>query len=153
MPFEVAFYPGCAGFHKDARRTIMDVVLDGAIQVPFSVRQVKTIQFTEEALARKLIVGNHYHPVSSDRHELFFFIGQVPEEEEANPPPAAIFRFRKAEAEPESSPTQNIIKVGEACLVPAGIAHAFVPLRSGITMIGLSNKAFDQADDIPDRLF
>ena len=147
---EVKIYPGISDNHTDKRRRIEEAVLEKALLLPFPVRQVKIITFFQEAIDSKMPVGNHYHPKSSERDELFVFVGELSQAERKNSPVAVIFRFR----EPGESETQEAkLKVGDACFVPAGYSHAFLPLRRGLRMIGFSNKPFLKEDDVIDKLF
>lgn len=136
--------------HTDLRRRINDAAFPEEIALPFSLRQVKTIDFFPEAIEKKMAVGNHYHPVESCRHEFFTVVGLLSEKEKKNPPDALIFKWRKVG---ESEIQETKLKVGDACFVPAGNTHVFVPLREGICLVGLSNKPFNDADDVKDPIF
>ncbi len=147
---EITIFRGTPDCHIDERREIDDTFLGEEIKLPFPVRQFKTIIFTPQAVVAGMAVGNHYHPEKTNRQEFFVFQGQLSEKEKKNPPVAALFRFRKAG---EQEIEESKLKVGDACLVPAGYAHAFVPVREGVYMVGISNKPFDKGDDVTDKLF
>ncbi|MBI2038496.1 MAG: hypothetical protein HYT19_01055 [Candidatus Nealsonbacteria bacterium] len=142
----VKIFRGKSGYHKDERRLIRDAVLE-SVRLPFPVVQVKTLNFFDAAVEQKMPVGNHYHPRESRRHEFFVFLGKLPEKDN---PPAAIFRYREAG---KNDFTEINLQLGDSCFVPAGVSHAFLPLVPGVEVVALSNKAFDDDDDIPDKLF
>ena len=129
------------GGHGDRRRVITDVI------IPFhrgfaeavnasQMLQTKIIVVSETAVNAKMVLGNHYH--INGRHELFVVRGESAEE---------IFLFCYISA--NSTEVEKVfMRNGDACYVPPGITHAFVPLADDAVLFCWSNLPFSDADDV-----
>ncbi|OHA18650.1 MAG: hypothetical protein A2664_00275 [Candidatus Taylorbacteria bacterium RIFCSPHIGHO2_01_FULL_46_22b] len=128
------------GGHEDHRRVITDIVVE---DIPFPVVQTKVIRFKPESVG-KFAVGNHYHIVECNRWEFFVAVG---------PPALPLFTFRWCEAGQTANHSQYIMHNGDACLIPPGNSHAFMPDEGGASLWGFSNLQYDSAHDVPEKLF
>lgn len=126
--------------HTDPRRIIDDTTFPEAISFP--VRQIKTITFSDDAIRDGRAVGNHLHTKESGRWELFVALGDTDE---------SLFRFRFRK--PGGKVQERIMQAGDTCVIPPEHSHSFVPLRTGATILGISNQPYDSAHDVPDKLF
>jgi len=99
---------------------------------------------SKEAVDAKLAVGNHYHTLQSNRHELFVAAG---------PEGVALFCMRFALPADVYTLGEAWLRNGDACLILPGAAHAFIAITEGATLVGLSNLAYNSADDVPCKLF
>lgn len=142
----VVIFTGVADCVSDNRRVIQEAVLGGEFNLPFPAKHFKIITLSQEAVDRALAVGNHYHDKESGRDEFFVILGGRSGEKHA---PAFKFRYR----EPDGSVQETELMVGDACYVPVGWSHAFLPLKSGLQILGISNTAYFKENDIPDKLF
>jgi dTDP-4-dehydrorhamnose 3,5-epimerase-like enzyme len=124
------------GGHSDQRRTIADIILP---PLPFSVVQVKVIDFTVQSVMERLAVGNHYHTKKSERAEFFVATGPVGK---------SLFMF--AHLENGGDGNRQIVQMqhGDACLVLPESVHAFVPLVADAVLWGFSNKPYDPSHDV-----
>lgn len=149
---EVKIYLGNPQNYKDERRIRDSTVLEKALLLNFPIQQIEAITFFQKTVRLGMAIENHYHPESSGRQEFFVILGKLSEEEKEISPQAVTFRFRKA-GEPKIE--QEMLRAGDACLVPAGYSHSFLPVRDGLCIICISNKPFSQGDEdaIPDKLF
>lgn len=128
--------------HADERRSIIDVTFPGGIEIPFSIVHAKIIFLSQAAVDNGLSLGNHFHTTDSNRIEFFIAVG-----EEDVP----LFRIRAKRGGEEL--VEKIMKNGDACLVPPGVTHAFLPLRAGVQLWCYSNTAYNPEHDVPDQLF
>ncbi len=135
-------FKAIVGHHHDHRRAIDDFVVPMDVEIPFTVRQVKDVAMTDEAVQGRLVVGNHFHTPESNRRELFVATG---------PEKTALFRARFREAGGEIQ--EFTLYRGDSCIVLPTVSHAFIPLCSGVVLRGLSNLPYDAAHDVPDKLF
>lgn len=147
----VKIFRGVPDYHIDERREIYEAVLLKGIAFPFSrLLLTQVIVFSQKNFEKRMVVGNHYHPTKSKRRELFSFIGMVGEEEKNNPLQAALFRYRKGG---DTEICESVLNLGDYVLVPPGYSHAFISLRPGVMMLGISNKSFSEKDLVVDELF
>lgn len=128
--------------HVDIRRVITDITLPGDDVIPFSVVQIKTVDFSDKAVQDCMAVGNHFHTVESNRWELFVAVGSQD---------TPLFKFRYREAG-DGRIREVEMKAGDACIIPPGFSHAFVGLASGDLLLGISNMKYDLAHDTFDKL-
>lgn len=142
----VLVFTGIADCLSDNRRTIQEAVLEGGFKLPFTVKHFKILTLSQEAIDRGLAVGNHYHDNKSGRHEFFVILGGRSEKKHS---PVCKFRYR----EPGGAVQETELMMGDACFVPVGWSHAFLPLKSGLQILGISNTAYSSKDDVPDQLF
>lgn len=150
---EVLIFRGKAAGHIDNRREIRDTTLEMPVTLPFPIRQVKLINFSVQAVIQMLVVGNHYHTEESERYEFYVIYSKESQGSSGLnglSEPACIFRFRKAG---ERELQEIRMKAGDACLIPPGNSHAFMPIRAGVQIFGLSNLEYDSAHDVKDKLF
>lgn len=137
---EITFYTVERGGHLDLRRRIQDMILP---DVPFPIHQVKVLYLTAEAVRLALAVGNHFHIPESGRWELFVVVS-----EEAGD--VMRFRYRNSRG---GAIEERVLATGEACLIPPGCSHAFVPLVPGVELWGFAPMAYNADHDVADKLF
>ena len=147
---EVLVFRGKAAGHIDNRREIKDTSLEEAVELPFKLVQIKLINLFAEAVIQRLAVGNHYHTEESGRYEFYVVYCEGSQEPSGLLEPACLFRFRKAG---EGELQEIRMMAGDACLIPPGNSHAFLPLRAGVQILGLSNLKYDSGHDVTDKLF
>jgi dTDP-4-dehydrorhamnose 3,5-epimerase-like enzyme len=140
---DMSFSNITVGGHTDPRRTIVDIVFPEGFAFPFPVVQMKTVRLSEEAITGGLVVGNHYHPVASRRQELFVAVG---------PKEQPLFKFRYRE-EVGGEVKERVLSAGDTCLVVPPCTHSFIGLVHGAELWVLSNKSYDDADTVSDKLF
>ncbi|MDO8424401.1 MAG: hypothetical protein Q7S70_00495 [bacterium] len=140
----VKIYRGKPGWHIDKRRIIIDTVFREGMVLPFPIKQVKVIDFSREGVDQAMAVGNHYHSKESGRQEFFTVLGA--------PESSLCLSFRWRKAGQEKIEEKGLMN-GDGVYVPPGYSHAFVPLMSGVKLLGLSNLPFRDEDDIADKLF
>lgn len=136
------------GGHEDQRRKITDVVIRfpeafASAVAQTGLLQTKTVAMTSEAVKNGLVVGNHYHTPESNRHELFVATG--PEGE-------LLFKFAYVSGAADATAEEIVMARGDACYVPPGITHAFVPLVDGAELVGYSNQAYCAEHDVPHKI-
>lgn len=126
--------------NSDARRSILGVA--GDFGFPIQIRQIKVIDFSDDAVARKLVVGNHRHFGESGQWEVLVILG-------SGQKPEFQFRYRNFESEV----FERLLKPGDIVLVPPGCSLALVALRAGARLIEISNEEYDNMNYIDDKLF
>ncbi|MFH0806304.1 MAG: hypothetical protein V1885_01090 [Candidatus Brennerbacteria bacterium] len=131
------------GGHTDPRRSIVDIIFPEGFVFPFPVVQVKTVRLSEEAITGGLVVENHYHSVASRRQELFVAVG---------PKGTPLFKFRYRE-EVGGEVKRCALSAGDTCLVIPPCTHSFIGLIRGAELWVFSNKSYDDADTVSDKLF
>ena len=124
-------------FNADERRELDDITFPGPL--PFLVIQTKRLSFSADSVKEGKPVGNHWHSKESGRIEFFVAVGGEGD----------LFRFAWKESG-SGEVKETIMKCGEACLIPVGASHAFVPLQDGCQIWGWSNKKHEQKNDKPD---
>lgn len=144
---DVIVFAGLADSVTDKRRTIDEVILGREFEIPFAVKQIKIIRLTKEAVDQGLAVGNHYHTIESGREELFIVWGGKSAKKHA-----PIFKFKYREFGREEIQDVELMS-GDACYVPPGWSHSFLPLKAGLEIWGFSNMEYDSKHDLPDKLF
>lgn len=143
---DLIIFTGIANSVADERRTLNDAALGKSFDFPFAAKQFKVLTMSQQAVDRKLAVGNHYHPKESGREEFLVVLGGKSGEKSL---PACRLRYREL----GGAVNETELMFGDACYVPAGWSHAFLPLRPGLQILGVSNKEFREEDDVPDKLF
>lgn len=124
-------------FHDDpARRLLTDITLPE--ELPFFPRQIKVLDFHDGGVREGRPVGNHWHPKEGCRTEFFVAVGK-----EDRP----LFRFVWKES---GQLKETEMRCGDACLIPPGVSHAFVPMLEGAQLWGYSNIKHNPQNDIPD---
>lgn len=127
--------------NTDERRKIEDITLPESVSIPFKIRQIKLITISDKAVKEKMVLGNHYH--TSNRWEFFMVIGELD-----------VFLFKlKFRNSPEDEIQEKELKANDAILVPPGCTHSFLPFRSGVKLLGISNLAYDSDHDVNDKIF
>jgi len=126
--------------NTDSRRSISGVA--GDFGFPLQIRQIKTIEFSEEAIANNLVVGNHRHFGESGQWEVIVILG-----DDCKP----IFRFRYRNYMGEVQ--ERLLKGGDVALVPPGCSLALVALKAGARLIEISNQEYSNKNYMDDKLF
>lgn len=126
--------------NTDARRAISGVA--GNLGFPLQIRQIKIINFTEESVKNKLVVGNHRHFGESGQWEVIVVLGN--EETE-------YFHFRYRNYLSEVQETKLV--GGDVVIVPPGCSLALVPLIPGAQVIEISNQEYRNMNYELDELF
>ncbi len=142
--FDYLFFKVEASGHDDNRRTITDIVFPDGFEWPFRVKQFKEMDFKAEAVAQKLPVGNHYHTMASGRRELFVAVGPADTD--------LFILHRRYRARKGVIETDQTMRAGDACYIPTGVTHTFIPLHPEAKLWGFSNMAYDAKHDIEDNL-
>lgn len=124
----------------DARRLISGVA--GDFGFPLQIRQIKIIEFSEEAIREKLVVGNHRHFGESGQWELIIVLGESRK-------PVCHFRYRNY----DDGIKNKFLKGGNIVLIPPGCSLAVVALKPGVKLIEISNKEYNHLNYIDDKLF
>jgi len=126
----VTIYKSALYIHKDSRRTIEEYILPAPI--PFEVKQVKLVY-----LKQGKMVGNHYHPIISNRWELFISTGEV------------LFSYRYYT---KVGITKELLNKGDICIIPPGYSHLFIAEDNKVCLLGMSNKIYNKDDAVVDIL-
>lgn len=126
--------------HFDSRRSIAGIA--GDFGIPLQIRQIKIIEFTEEAVARKLVVGNHRHFGESGQWEIIIIIG-------GGRSPLFRFRYRNYKGKVQ----EKLLKGGDVALVPPGCSLALMALKPGGRLIEISNQEYSDMNYMDDKLF
>lgn len=137
---KVAFYKNSSFQNEDIRRYITGV--DGDFGLPMQIRQIKVIQFNEESVNKKMVVGNHRHYGESGQWELVVVLGE-------ESVPQFDFRYRNYDGNIEERPLFG----GEVAVIPPGCSLALIALNGNAMMIEISNKAYSPNNYIEDVLF
>lgn len=137
---EVAFYKNSSFQNEDIRRYITGV--DGDFGLPMQIRQIKVIQFNEESVNNKMVVGNHRHYGESGQWELVVVLGEENVQQ-------FDFRYRNYNGSIEQRPLFG----GEVAVIPPGCSLALIALHSNAMLIEISNKAYSPNNYIQDILF
>lgn len=124
----------------DVRRIISGVA--GDFGIPLQIRQIKIIEFSEESVRNRLVVGNHRHFGESGQWEFIIILGV-----ERRP----VFRFRYRNF--RAGVKEKLLRGGDVVLVPPGCSLALVALRPGAKLIEISNQEFKNMNYIDDKLF
>jgi len=125
--------------NKDARRAISGAA--GDFGIPLQIRQIKVIEFSEESVSKKLVVGNHRHFGESGQWEVIVVLG-------AGRKPLFQFRYRNYMGEVQ----EKLLKGGDIVLVPPGCSLALVALKAGASVIEISNQEYQNMNYIDDKL-
>lgn len=126
--------------HLDTRRLISGVA--GDFGFPMQIRQIKVIQFSEEAVKNKLVVGNHRHFGESGQWEVIVILG-------GGTQPLFRFRYRNFTGKVQ----EKLLKGGDIALVPPGCSLALMALKSGAQLIEISNQEYRDMNYMDDKLF
>ena len=124
----------------DSRRSISGVA--GDFGFPLQIRQIKVIDFSEEAVANNLVVGNHRHFGESGQWEVIVILGEGRK-------PVFRFRYRNYMGEVQ----EKLLKGGDVALVPPGCSLALVALKAGARLIEISNQEYSNMNYMDDKLF
>jgi hypothetical protein len=126
--------------NKDTRRAISGVA--GNLGFPLQLRQIKIINFTEESVKNRLVVGNHRHLGESGQWEVIIVLGNE-ETEYFN------FRYRNYLSDVQ----EKKLVGGDVVIVPPGCSLALVPLTPGAQVIEISNQEYRNMNYEIDELF
>jgi len=137
---KILFFKNQHFYNADTRRVIDGVV--GEFGGPFELRQIKLIDFSEESVSRKMIVGNHGHFRNSDQWEIIVILG------EANQP---LFQFRCREYDGQVQ--EHFLSGGDVVLIPPGCTLALIALAANSRILEISNKEYHAGNYIVDQLF
>lgn len=126
--------------NADARRIISGAA--GDFGFPLQIRQVKVIEFSEEAVRNRLVVGNHRHFGESGQWEMILVLGEGRK-------PLFHFRYRNHAGKVQ----EKFLKGGDVVLVPPGCSLALVALKPGAKIIEISNQEYRHMNYMDDKLF
>lgn len=124
----------------DPRRSISGVA--GNFGFPLQIKQIKVIEFSEEAVSRKLVVGNHRHFGESGQWEMIIILGHGHR-------PMFRFRYRNYKGKVQ----ERLLKGGDIVLVPPGCSLAMLALEVGARLIEISNQEYNSKNYMDDNLF
>lgn len=124
----------------DVRRFVSGVA--GNFGFPLQIRQIKIIEFSDDAVRDHLVIGNHRHFGESGQWELIVVLGKSQK---------PIFRFRYRNY--NDNIQEKLLKGGNVVLVPPGCSLALVALKPGVKIIEISNKEYDHLNYADDKLF
>jgi hypothetical protein len=124
----------------DPRRIIRGVAGDFAELD--CVRQIKLIQFTDEAFANRFVVGNHAHLGDSGQWEIIIVLGDSTR-------PKFNFRYRNHGGEVLAKDLSG----GDVVLIPPGCSLALVALEPWAQLLEISNQEYNSRNYIVDILF
>lgn len=122
------------------RRSLNSFFIPKNIKLPFEPHHFQDIKPTSLALKKKIILGNHYHPLSSGRWESHIVLGKEN---------IRLFKFWHKEGKKIK---ERYLKNGDATLIPPGISHAFLPLTKDAKLFELSNILWKIGQSIEDKL-
>lgn len=122
----------------DGRRTIYEMVFEDGEKERIETVQIKIIALKSEAVKSEMAVGNHFHTPESGRDEIFVAIG--PDDGQA---------LLKFAAEPNN---YTHLRAFDGVFVSCGEPHAFVPLREGVVLFGISNTKYDSVHDVAAKI-
>lgn len=124
----------------DARRLISGVA--GDFGFPLQIRQIKIIEFPENSVKNRLVIGNHRHFGESGQWELIIVLGMSRK-------PVFHFRYRNY----NDKVREKFLKGGDVVLVPPGCSLALMALCPGAKVIEISNQEYRYINYIDDKLF
>jgi hypothetical protein len=124
----------------DSRRSITGVV--GDFGFPLQIKQIKVMEFSEEAVSRKLVVGNHRHFGESGQWEMIIILGHGRK-------PVFRFRYRNYKGKVQ----EKFLKGGDIALIPPGCSLALLALKAGAKLIEISNQEYSNINYMDDNLF
>ncbi len=124
----------------DFRRSILGTA--GDFGHPIQIRQIKVIEFTEEAMKKKMVVGNHRHFGESGQWEVIVVLGAGRR---------SIFRFRYRNY--KGKVQEKLLSGGDVVLVPPGCSLALVALTADAKLIEISNQEYNDMNYMDDKLF
>jgi len=136
----VSFYENKSFQNLDIRRYISGV--DGDFGLPMQIRQIKLIQFNEDSIKKKLVVGNHKHYGESGQWELVIILGEK-DVKQFN------FRYRNY----NENVQERILYGGDVAVIPPGCSLGLVALHVNAMLIEISNKVYNPSNYIEDILF
>lgn len=136
----VVFYKNSSFQNEDIRRYITGV--DGDFGLPMQIRQIKVIQFNEESVEKKMVVGNHRHYGESGQWELVVVLGEENIRQ-------FDFRYRNYNGKVQ----ERSLFGGDVAVIPPGCSLALIALHRNAMMIEISNKAYSSKNYIQDILF
>tara|TARA_B110000503_G_scaffold23182_1_gene36103 strand:- start:17395 stop:17835 length:441 start_codon:yes stop_codon:yes gene_type:complete len=125
----------------DERRKIFGVV--GSFGDLLEIKQIKIIEFDENAVSTKKVIGNHSHFASSNQWEIIVVFGKKTASQ-------IDFRYRNYS---EKKIRKKILKGGVVVVIPPGCALALRPLKHDVKIIEISNKIYNAKNYIVDELF
>jgi hypothetical protein len=140
MSPHVTFYKNSSFLNDDFRRFISGV--DGDFGLPMQIKQIKVIQFNEESVKNRLVVGNHRHYGESGQWELVIVLGKADEQQ-------FDFRYRNYDEEVK----ERVLMGGDVAVIPPGCSLALVAMHQGAMLIEISNKIYNSENYITDKLF
>ena len=124
----------------DPRRIIKGVV--GDFEELDRVRQIKLIQFTEEAFTNRFVVGNHAHLGDSGQWEVIVVLGDPSN-------PKFDFRYRNQ----AGGVLAKKLYGGDVVLIPPGCSLALVAVEPWVQLLEISNQEYNSDNYIVDILF
>ena len=136
----VSFLRASPFVNVDARRAISGAA--GDFGIPIQIRQIKVIEFSEEAVSKKLVVGNHRHFGESGQWEVIVTLG-------GGRKPIFQFRYRNYMGEVQ----EKLLKGGDIALIPPGCSLALLALKAGAMLIEISNQEYSNMNYVDDKLF
>jgi len=125
----------------DERRSIVGLVNN--LKFPFPIRQIKIIDFSKQAVVKKLIVGNHGHPKNSGQWEIDLVFGNKNKK---------YFRFRYRNRNNKKI-YEKILSGGDVAIIPPGCIFAFLAILENSRLIEISNKEYNSKNYLKDLLF
>lgn len=136
----VTFYKNSSFLNNDYRRFISGV--DGEFGLPMQIKQIKVIQFNEESVCNRMVVGNHRHYGESGQWELVIVLGKTDEQQ-------FDFRYRNYDEEVK----ERVLMGGDVAVIPPGCSLALVAMHKDAMLIEISNKIYNSENYITDKLF
>lgn len=137
---KVRFFRSTPFVNADARRSIVGVA--GQLGIHLNISQIKILEFSEESVANRHIVGNHRHLGSSDQWEFIIALGN-PEE--------YLFEFRYRNQDGRIS--REFLLGGVIVAIPPGCSLGLIALKADAKIIEISNRIYDPANYEIDSLF
>lgn len=125
----------------DERRSIVGLVNN--LKFPFPIRQIKIIDFSKEAVSKKLIVGNHGHPRNSGQWEIVLIFGNKKKK---------YFKFRYKNRNDKKIYEKTLFG-GDVAIIPPGCILAFMAISEKARLIEISNKEYNPNNYLKDFLF
>lgn len=126
--------------HVDRRRIVLGAT--GEFGLPIQIKQIKIVEFTEEAVKGKLVVGNHRHLGESGQWEIIIALGNGKK---------SIFQFRYRNYKEKVQ--ERFLRGGDIVLIPPGCSLALIALKAGVKVIEISNQSYDKLNYMKDKLF
>lgn len=137
---KIKFYRVKTLSEGNEKRSLNSFFIPKNIKLPFELHHFQDIKPTNQALKKKIVLGNHYHPLTSGRWESHIVLGKTN---------ANLFKFWHKE---NGKIKEKYLRNGDATIIPPGISHAFLPLTKDAKLFELSNILWKTGQSIEDKL-